>query len=1102
MRKIFLLTFFLLIGVSVKFYGQCDWKPLGPSDTNQVNYNQPSDSRIVIDAAGTPYIVHAAQIPPLHGCNVKKYNGSAWVAVGNENFSSGSVAYTDIAIDAGGTLYVSYKDFSAFNKCTVKKYNGTSWVNVGTPGFSANSVDYTSIAIDPSGVPYVAYKDGYVATVKKFNGTSWVNVGAQGFSAGQVNYIELAIDATGTPYVVYEDLANSSRATVMKYIGTAWINVGSAGFSAGQVDYTGIAIDVSGTPYVSYNDVGNGSKATVMKYNGSLWVNVGNAGFSAGLIGDIKITLDASGTPFVVFNDGANNGTTVMKYNGSNWIYVGTAGFSSVSVAFPDIAIDPSGVLYTSYVTGSMIDVKKFNGTSWISLVNLGITSGFSKNVSLAIDNNNTPYLAYKDYVNGGKCSVMKYINNVWVNVGVAGFSPGTVNRIDIAIDNNGTPYILFDYMGAATVMKYNGLAWVTVGSVGFIAGSSSSGYNIEIDNTGMPCVVYNRVVAKFNGTSWINLSTTEFSNWAEPKIAIDNNNTIYIVGLDGTGGLNNEVSVNKYNGSVWVGVGSPTLSTASADYPDIMTDHTGTPYVTYIEDGTHDVKVLKYNGTAWVNCGYTATKAYDGLKMALDNSGLPYIVYSDVTPGIDSKASVKKYNGTSWVTLGSAGFTAGQIWNGSANDIALAIDNSNNVYSVFSCTGTWAFKYNGTSGTANNSSICVGSSILLNATGGTSGYSWAGPNGFTSSIASPTITNSQVSNSGTYSVTITDGTCINIQTVSVTVDNTCSDVWPGDANSDGVADNLDVLELGLHYTQTGTPRSTTSNNWQSYFANNWTGTITNGKNLNHSDCNGDGIIDDNDTLAIYTNYGLTHAFKPVETNTVSPQLSIVPDQTNVLKGTWGTASIYLGDATATINNINGVAFTVNFDNTLIEANNIYIEYQNSFIDAGQNLDFRKLDFANEKIYTATTHTVNNNVSGYGKIATLHYQIKSTLTSAQVLNLGLSQANQSNASGIILPLTTGTGSLTATIDVGLQEFLNNNFISVIPNPTNGLLTINSKIELQKIEVMSVEGKVLLIETPTNVSHTLYLQNFSNGIYFVNVYQYDRIVKREKIVLNK
>jgi hypothetical protein len=389
--------------------------------------------------------------------------------------------------------------------------------------------------------------------------------------------------------------------------------------------------------------------------------------------------------------------------------------------------------------------------------------------------------------------------------------------------------------------------------------------------------------------------------------------------------------------------------------------------------------------------------------------------------------------------------------------------------------------------------SICIGSSATLTASGANS-YTWS------TGAMSPSISVTPTATS-IYTATGANFCGPSTQTIGVVVDLACQDVWPGDANSDGAADNLDVLELGLHYTQTGSPRVITSNNWQAYFSNNWTGTITNGKNLNHSDCNGDGTINDNDTLAIYNNYGLTHAFKPAQATAVNPQLSIVPDQAAVVKGTWGTASIYLGDATASVSNINGVAFTIDFDNTLIETNSIYIVYQNSFLDAGQNLNFRKLDFTNGKIFTASTHTINSNVSGFGKIATLHYQIKSTLTSAQVLNLGILQANQSDASGIISPLTSGSGSLTATTDVGLQE-LSGNVVSIRPNPTNGSLTIHSKTELQKIEVVAITGQILLSEIPTNVSHTLNLDNFANGIYFVNLYQNNRIVKREKVVLNK
>ncbi len=326
--------------------------------------------------------------------------------------------------------------------------------------------------------------------------------------------------------------------------------------------------------------------------------------------------------------------------------------------------------------------------------------------------------------------------------------------------------------------------------------------------------------------------------------------------------------------------------------------------------------------------------------------------------------------------------------------------------------------------------------------------------------------------------------------------------VWPGDANSDGTTDNLDILELGLHYAQTGAPRASSSNAWQSYFANNWVGTITNGKNLNHSDCNGDGVINDDDTLAIYNNYGLTHAFKPAQTTMVNPQLSIVPDQPMVTKGNWGTASVYLGNTSNPINDINGIAFTVDFDNTLIEPNSIYIEYQNSFMDAGQNLHFQKLDFANSKLFTASTHTLSNNVSGDGKIATLHYQILSSLTTDQVLSIGLSQVNQSDATGTIIPLTSGTGTLMAIgASVGLQETASGGYIVVSPNPTNGILNINLSAISQntKAELYNAVGALMMTESLSNKTNTITIADLSAGLYFVKVIENDKVVAVKKVV---
>ncbi|MFZ1495497.1 MAG: hypothetical protein WAS72_00485, partial [Saprospiraceae bacterium] len=67
------------------------------------------------------------------------------------------------------------------------------------------------------------------------------------------------------------------------------------------------------------------------------------------------------------------------------------------------------------------------------------------------------------------------------------------------------------------------------------------------------------------------------------------------------------------------------------------------------------------------------------------------------------------------------------------------------------------------------NSPVCVGQTINLMASGGTS-YSWSGPASFTSSLQNPTRANATVAMSGNYTVTATSGTCSAVTTVAVVV--------------------------------------------------------------------------------------------------------------------------------------------------------------------------------------------------------------------------------------------------------------------------------------------------------------------------------------------
>ena len=75
---------------------------------------------------------------------------------------------------------------------------------------------------------------------------------------------------------------------------------------------------------------------------------------------------------------------------------------------------------------------------------------------------------------------------------------------------------------------------------------------------------------------------------------------------------------------------------------------------------------------------------------------------------------------------------------------------------------------------TSNTGPYCEGSTIQLNATTGASSYSWAGPNGFTSNVISPSIPNITSAAAGTYTLTVGTPACGNVvSTVAVAVNPT-----------------------------------------------------------------------------------------------------------------------------------------------------------------------------------------------------------------------------------------------------------------------------------------------------------------------------------------
>jgi large repetitive protein len=206
-----------------------------------------------------------------------------------------------------------------------------------------------------------------------------------------------------------------------------------------------------------------------------------------------------------------------------------------------------------------------------------------------------------------------------------------------------------------------------------------------------------------------------------------------------------------------------PFWSTYSWTGPNSFTSSSSTPFIansTASNQGTYSVTVSK--------SGCTATATFNVTVNALPN------VTGATTVCKQSTLSLTANGATSYTWVGPNSYTnsTSSVSIGNANSILdgkyiLTGIDGNSCIDKDSVTVFVSFPNLVASG---GGSVCLGSSVSFTASGGNS-YTWIGPSSFSSESQNPTISNVTSSNSGTYTVTATDGnSCTSLVTVSAFV--------------------------------------------------------------------------------------------------------------------------------------------------------------------------------------------------------------------------------------------------------------------------------------------------------------------------------------------
>lgn len=324
------------------------------------------------------------------------------------------------------------------------KISSSRWNYVGKPDFIGNkSLGYLglktySMAVTSNGIPYLAIlfetnRRNFQILATQYNPVTHQWDSLKNFSTYSMNNINIAVDPAGVPYIAH--IGNGKQIVVMKYDmqQQQWVSLGSVASTSGVFDLgLKIIFDQAGVPYLIYGT--NSKKIFVMKYTGKAWLPIQKYISPQGeIIGNPKMVITQTGKIYIAFisTNGQYQSIKVATLTDKGWQLVAKEGLPS----------------FASY-SGSLNDQP----------------------ISLALDNNGNPYLAYIDFSFLQAASLIKFSGKAWKPVGKYNFTPAFVKEINLVLDSHNTPYLAFTYLNdtflTRGLMKFDGKDWINDASL------------------------------------------------------------------------------------------------------------------------------------------------------------------------------------------------------------------------------------------------------------------------------------------------------------------------------------------------------------------------------------------------------------------------------------------------------------------------------------------------------------------------------------------------------------------------------------------------------------------------------------------------------------
>jgi hypothetical protein len=319
--------------------------------------------------------------------------------------------------------------------------------------------------------------------------------------------------------------------------------------------------------------------------------------------------------------------------------------------------------------------------------------------------------------------------------------------------------------------------------------------------------------------------------------------------------------------------------------------------------------------------------------------------------------------------------------------------------------------------------------------------------------------------------------------------------VFPGDANFNQVANAWDLLTIGQHYGSTGPARISPSLAWQGQLAADWGTQQGNGEDLKHADCNGDGLIDAQDTTAILVNYQSVHT---ATSNRMAaggvPLYFDMPSQPGN-PGDTLIVPLHLGKVDTPAVDIYGMALAIEYDSSMIKPGGVWVEFDSSWVGnmGTEMIALQKDLFAQQRIDLAFTRIDQQDQTGYGRIANIIIVLDEDIGKTQLpMTLTIQDLEANDHAGNLLAVQGRSATMMVDTDPNTStpiDPVSTLSLQLYPNPSHAKLQVAlaGEAQLQGWQLMNQEGQILR-SAATSPTQTVQIPtlDLSAGLYLLRL----------------